>query len=299
MITILLSTYNGEKYLKQQLDSLYAQTYKNIKIIVRDDGSTDSTMEILELYNLNILSSNKNVGSSNSFFILLEYALKTTDSEYFMFCDQDDIWYSDKIDKTLKKMEELEKKYSNLPLLVHTDLNVVNNRLSIINESFMLYQKIDAKYNAFNNLLMQNIITGCTTMLNKKLSEICCPVSSDFILHDWWIGLVASTFGKIGYLNESTISYRQHDSNSIGAKRFNFTYIIKKFNTVNILELNKIQAEVFLNKYENKLNKDQRNLLEDFILINKKSFLIKRILLIKYNLYKQGFLRNLGLFFKI
>ena len=117
-ISILLSTYNGEKYLKAQLDSLYSQSYQDFKLIVRDDGSKDRTKEILNSYDIKLVDSSKNLGVKKSFETLLKYASENSDAEYFIFCDQDDVWNNDKIEKTLKKMQELETFYGNkIPLL--------------------------------------------------------------------------------------------------------------------------------------------------------------------------------------
>ncbi|MEA2019881.1 MAG: glycosyltransferase family 2 protein [Campylobacterota bacterium] len=299
MIIILLSTYNGEKYIKEQLDSLYAQTYKKFQIFVRDDGSTDRTMEILKSYNLKIIPSSSNLGATDSFFTLLEYVLENSSSQYFMFCDQDDIWEKDKIENTLAKIQEIEKLNNEIPILIHTDLKVVNENLNILNESLLSYQNINAKHNNFNNLLMQNIVTGCTMMINRKLAKMCCSIPKECILHDWWIGLVASQFGRIGYLNKSTIRYRQHTSNCVGAKKFDFNYIKSILEKNKILTKNIIQAKAFLNIYTDILDNSIVKMLEDFISINEKSFLEKRWILFKYKLYKQGLRRNIGLFLKI
>ena len=296
MISILLSTYNGEKFLKEQLESLINQTYKDFKIIVRDDGSTDNTKEILKKFNLEIISSSENLGASGSFSALLEYAVNNTDSNYFMFCDQDDVWEKDKIELTMKKMNEIENKDS---VLIHSDLRVVNSELEIIEESFMSYQGLDPKYAKLNNLLMQNNITGCTVMINRGLAEISLPIPKESIMHDWWIGLVASKFGKIAYIDKSTINYRQHLSNVEGAKKFDLSHILKKALKKNQLTKNINQAKAYLEKYKNQLDNKDIEMLEHLSNIEDKSFFKKVKILRKYKLLKQGFIRNIGLFIKI
>ena len=196
---ILLSTYNGSKYIKEQIESLFAQTYKNFEIIARDDGSSDNTLNILNSYNITVLNSKKNIGVENSFMFLLDYAFKRTDAKYFMFCDQDDIWKKNKIEKTLNTMKKMETTYSNMPILIHTDLEVVDENLTLKYHSFWQYEHINPKFYSLNRLLMQNTITGCTMMVNRKLVEFILPIQKNIILHDWWIGLVASQFGKINY----------------------------------------------------------------------------------------------------
>ncbi|MHB8100032.1 MAG: glycosyltransferase family 2 protein [Sulfuricurvum sp.] len=306
-IAVLLSTYNGEAYLAGQLDSLLAQSYKNFEIIARDDGSTDASLEILKAYGVTLLDTHHNIGAKKSFEVLLEFALENLQSDYFMFCDQDDIWESEKIEKSYLKIEEIQIKRPDTPVLVHTDLEVVDTKLATLHDSFWEYEHISPRYNSFNRLLMQNTITGCTMIINKELAEKCLPIPEASIMHDWWIGLVASQFGVIGYIEESTINYRQHSGNTIGAKKFNHFTIFKK--TFDILFLknlylehlhsNLIQAEAFLQTYQSQLDPTTKEMLQDFITLEEKSFWQRRAILLKYKHFKQGFIRNIGLFLKI
>lgn len=298
-ISILISTFNGKKYIKEQLDSIFNQTYKNIEIIVRDDGSSDNTIEILKSYNIKPIDTKINLGAMGSFEELLKYALQNSNSDYFMFCDQDDVWDTKKVEKTLAKMEEMEKEFGNIPLLVHTDLEVVDEKLNTINSSFMNFQKINPRISKFHNLLIQNTITGCTVMINRKLAEKSLPMSKDVIMHDWWIGLVASKFGKIGYIDKATIKYRQHSKNTVGAKGFDFNFILKNLKKEITLEDNISQAKAFLEKFKDELDVETIKMLEDFTTLEQKSWWQKRAILWKYKLLKQGFIRNAGLFLKI
>lgn len=302
-ITILLSTYNGEEYLKEQLDSLFIQTYKNIEIIVRDDASSDKTLEILKFYDIKLLSPDVNLGIKKSFETLLRYACENSDAEYFMFCDQDDVWNNDKIEKTLEEMKRLEKLYgNNIPLLVHTDLEVVDENLKIISSSMWKYEYILPQYNTFNRLLIQNTITGCTMMINKELAKKSLDIPEEAIMHDWWIGLIASCFGKISYLEESTIKYRQHGKNTIGTEgkknkiiRKALGLLNKKNEYINHMDINILQAKGFLKLFNSKLDTNKINLLESFSTIKKKTFFERKRIIIKHNLFKQGIFRNIGL----
>lgn len=300
-IAILLSTYNGDTYLNEQLDSLLSQTYKNFEILARDDGSSDNTLEILNSYNIRIIDSKKNLGVKSSFALLLKYAVENSDADYFMFCDQDDVWKSDKIEKTLLKMQEIEQEFGIIPLLVHTDLKVVDERLEFISDSFISYQNLNAQISNFSRLLMQNNITGCTMMLNKELAKICLPIPVECMMHDWWIGLVASKFGKIGYIDEATIKYRQHETNTIGAKGFDLSCILNNISKKARLDRNISQAKVFLKQFKSEpdLNDETAKMLQEFTTLEQKTWLQKRILLWRYKLFKQGFIRNVGLFLKI
>ena len=136
-------------------------------------------------------------------------------------------------------------------------------------------------------------------MINRKLAQKCLPIPNDAIMHDWWIGLVATQFGKIGYLNESTIKYRQHTSNTIGAKGFDTTFVLKSISKKVSLGGNISQANAFLKKFRNELDYKTIKMLEDFTALEQKSWWQKRTILLKYKLLKQGFIRNAGLFLKI
>ena len=223
MVTILLATLNGEKYLKAQLESIAAQTYENWQLVVGDDGSTDQTLEILKEFQkehpnqVTIYENNPPFGSAKGNFINL---LRNSYGPHFMFCDQDDVWKRDKIYLTLQKMEALETRYGDkVPILVHSDLSVVDENLEMVAESFFQYANLPKRV-MLNRLIVQNSVTGCTVMINRCLQQFFLrqlPIPK-IIMHDYWAALSAKVFGKIGFVNEPTMLYRQHGHNSVGAK---------------------------------------------------------------------------------
>lgn len=309
-IAILFSTYNGANFLAQQLDSLFAQSHASFEVFVRDDGSQDDTLEILRNCDVKLLPSTINLGSKDSFATLLNYAKTDSGAEYFMFCDQDDVWFAEKIEKTLAKMRSMEKLYGDIPLLVHTDLEVVDEDLNTIASSMWKYEYILPEKNSINRLLIQNTVTGCTVMINRALAKKCLSIPDGAIMHDWWIALVASQFGRIGYLAEPTIKYRQHGHNSIGAKSFkvnpvrDFLGLIKSLifrdrSYLSHLQVNVEQAKSFLSVFEDELDDKTKRLLNDFISLNEQSFWKRRLTLLKHKLLKQGWLRNIALFVRI
>ena len=234
MVTVLLATFNGEKFLEEQLNSLLNQSFSDFRIVIRDDGSTDNTLEIIERYKgispekIEICPSGEPTHSAaGNFFKLIELY----NDDYIMLCDQDDCWLPDKIEKTLAAMKKTEENFGNdTPILVHTDLKVVDEKLKIINNSFIKLQGLSPNFCELNNLLMQNCVTGCTSMFNKALLEKLFILPSTVAMHDWWIALIAAAFGKIVFLNESTILYRQHSNNEVGAKNVNdFSFIMNSF----------------------------------------------------------------------
>lgn len=227
-VTILLSTYNGEKYIRQQIDSIVEQQYEDWVLLVRDDGSSDKTLEIVESYSIKdarvkiISDTYGNQGPAGSFIKLLAYV----ETEYFMFCDQDDVWLPHKVGDSISIL----KSYAG-PHLVFTDLKVVDEGLREISSSFMRKSRFDPiKGVSFSKLLIQNVVVGCTIAANKqlleesKLSALASP--NNIMMHDWWLALVASSLGKITYLDKPTILYRQHGGNCLGAKDSGFRHYL-------------------------------------------------------------------------
>ncbi len=223
MIDILLATYNGEKYLSQQIDSIIAQTCKDWQLLIRDDLSTDNTVNIIKSYTrrhpdkIRLIEDNKgHLGLARNFEALLESA----QSEFIMFCDQDDIWLPNKIELTLNTMKAARQTWPNAPLLVHTDLKVVDETLKPIAESFWKLNRISPESDCqLKKIIYQNIVTGCTVMINKKAKEISMPFPPEASIHDWWIALNVVKYGKILHMAMPTVLYRQHTANLIGAKK--------------------------------------------------------------------------------
>ncbi len=222
MIDILLSTYNGELYLREQLDSILAQSCTDWTLLVRDDGSTDGTLKIINDYSARfpdrikvISDSLGNLGVTKSFGTLLE----ASKSEYVMFSDQDDYWLKDKISISMDAMHKLEEKYAQMPLLVHTDLSVADSNLNIINKSLREYSNLPVEILESSPCFfpLSNPVTGCTALFNAKVRDMSLPFTEKTEMHDVWVGLVAVKNGKLLYVKQPTILYRQHGHNVCGA----------------------------------------------------------------------------------
>lgn len=226
MIEILLATYNGSEYLEEQINSLLSQTYADWHLTVRDDGSTDGTMDVLNEYQgmypekITILEDREpSRKACFNFLRLVKEVKQNHKGDYYMFCDQDDVWEPDKIEQTVKLMTKMTTKYGKeTPILIHSDLFVVNEDLELVSPSFMRYTHV-SEYKNLCDLLLMNSIVGCTVMINRSLLEMFSRVeeSKDIHMHDHLLGLMAATFGKIGYVRSSTVKYRQHSGNSMGA----------------------------------------------------------------------------------
>ena len=210
MITVLLSTYNGEKYLREQLDSLVGQS-EAVNILVRDDGSNDNTLAILEEYQrgekLKFIRGS-NLGVAKSFINLLENA---PESEYYAFCDQDDVWDETKIEAAIEK---LSLKDNSIPLLYMSTTRVVDAELKPLKN-----KKAKSKLITFGLSLIESVAVGCTYVFNSALTNLFKQYKPEgYFMHDWFVHKVAAACGEVIFDEIPHISYRQHGANVIGEK---------------------------------------------------------------------------------
>lgn len=224
-VNVLLSTYNGEKYIEELLNSLLKQDYDDFIITIRDDGSLDRTRKILEKFNVysnvKVIYGN-NIGPTKSFFELLKIC---SDSEYYAFCDQDDYWCESKISRAIGKLVNREKK----PLLYGSGVTIVDENLNVIRESRNKHFRP-----SFQNALMENVIPGCTLVINSEArTKILKEIPNDLRMHDWWMYQVISGIGEIVYDYESQILYRQHGQNTVGSDSSGLKKWIRRLNNIN------------------------------------------------------------------
>ncbi len=215
-VQVLMSAYNGEKYISEQINSILNQSYKEIYILIRDDGSDDGTLSILEQYSkrYDTISyyQGENKGAAGSFFDLIQHADREMD--YYSFSDQDDYWLQDKIAHAVEYLEENQTERE-IPLLYCGNTIPVDTELNPIT-SAVLHRNFKP---SFGNAVIQNINTGCTCVVNRKLIEMVSEELPEFtVMHDWWLYLVAACFGKVYFDENAYIWYRQHGNNTIGAR---------------------------------------------------------------------------------
>lgn len=306
IIDILMSTYNGEKYLEEQINSLLAQSYTNWHLIIRDDYSSDNTSQIIEKYQklypkkiFVIKDDLKNLGINQSFFVLME----NSKADYLMFCDQDDFWLTDKIKLSLEKLLEIEKnnQSDNQPALVFSDLKVVDENLRSIADSFWQIMSINPdNAKQINKLIARNSVTGCTMMINKPLKNLIEKIPQTALIHDWWITLVACLFAKIAYISEPTILYRQHNNNVMGLGKKSKIKKLLANPFISFKQLKKkeisfqIQARQLLDIYKEKI-KDKKtiSILENYSNLYKKNYLIRIYKRIKFKFLTESWLHNI------
>jgi glycosyltransferase involved in cell wall biosynthesis len=220
---IVMSTYNGESYIDDQLESLFTQSFTDWRLLVRDDGSSDRTREIIDDYavhNTRIVlleSDGRRLGPWASFGLLLDRAYNDGASHVFM-CDQDDVWEADKIEAELALMRDAEARHGfTVPLFIHSDLSVVDRRLQPIHPSYRIYQGVSYDHaDPLRTLLLHNAVVGCTSVANRALLDAALPLPPG-AYHDWWLAQCAAARGEIIDLPRATVRYRYHHGNATGA----------------------------------------------------------------------------------
>lgn len=282
-VSIALCTYNGSAYLGRQLDSILSQTYPIDEIIIVDDCSTDSTRDILDDYRLKfdkikLYLNENNLGSNEAF----KYAISLTSNEYIALSDQDDIWHKDKIEVQMKSITDNGYDHSNKPLLSFHDLCLIDQNDGIIYESFWKLHKFDASNFNFRKLLISNIVTGCTCIINKNMKDelIRCDMK-DIIMHDYLIALIGYGFGNYDYVNKQLMYYRSH-SNSVTEKERitmgnRITSFISRVQNGNYLMPNILQIKKFNYLYGKNLDIPKSRLVARFIKLDKSNVVTRMI----------------------
>lgn len=218
-IVVLLATYNGKNYLRQQLDSLLNQTFDNFRIVVHDDGSTDGTIDILNEYRDNNpekieLLHGQSCGSAKANFL---WMLKKEEADVYFFCDQDDVWHETKIEKSLKALGDLSE-----PACVFSDMWVVDENLNEISDSFIRYIGREPGNTAYTQILIDNPAAGCTMCFNRALRDLTVELLpkldlENIPMHDALVLALASITGEVKAIDEPLVYYRQTGNNIMGA----------------------------------------------------------------------------------
>lgn len=218
-VCIVLATYDGAAYLGDQLESIQAQTFQNWELLIRDDGSEDTTSSIIDQYcstdprikridNFN----SKQGGPKENFSKLLTHALNSP-AGLFMFSDQDDYWHPTKIQTYFDHASKVSE-----PCLFFSNLELVDSELLLLDSTYSFETALNTENaTTLASFLSLNHIPGCCIAINRELAEIASPIPETAIMHDWWLALTAAACGKLLYIDQRLLKYRQHQKNTIGA----------------------------------------------------------------------------------
>ncbi len=295
-VQILLATYNGERFLREQLDSLVNQTFQDFTILIRDDGSTDDTLKIIKEYQQKnllkiklLIDEKRNVGAAQNFGILLE----NSTADYMFFCDQDDVWLNEKMELSLTKMLEVENMKTIMPCLIFSNMMAIDELGNVTNNSVWKQLKLHPEYFTLNRLLIQNIPHGCTMLVNKALRNIACPIPTTAILHDHWVALLSVACGNWSFISDPLILLRNHTEN-VTRKKSSLTDKLNRF-TINFLSKKEYeyfikirvdQARALLNRINAFATHEQRELLKNFLLLENKSGFKRKKILLQNNFFR-------------
>ena len=221
MVEILMSTYNGVRWMDEQIESIVNQTYADWRLAVRDDGSSDDTIGRLRewqtrLGNKMTIIEGRNVGVIKSF----EQLLLQCTSEYCMLCDQDDFWKPEKVEMTMNEMHTIEIQKPDMPAMVFTSVDLVDGNLKPLGKTFFQQNHFDFPFAmSFRNICVCNCVAGCTMMLNERARKLVVPFSANAPMHDWWIAALVAKNGIVSVVEYPTMLYRQHGDNVCGSKQ--------------------------------------------------------------------------------
>lgn len=256
-----MSTYNGDKYIKEQIESILCQKDMDINIIIRDDGSTDNTVNIIKNYIANYdnieLIEGKNFGCEESFNQLCFYALENKTTDFYAFCDQDDIWMPNKITRAVTMLNNFNEASPNL---YFSNLSLVTENLEPIRNIYKNDDVGDYKQQS----LIQIFTYGCTCVFNRVALDYYCKPKNNHCRHDHWIYIICALLGNVIYDKNSYILYRQHSDNVSGAKKEGIGLLFQRF-----LKLSKgLKGNTFENlaiqlieNFKNQLNFEDRKLV--------------------------------------
>jgi glycosyltransferase involved in cell wall biosynthesis len=309
-VAILLATYNGEKYLEDQLVSILKQDYFDWELYISDDCSTDKTKDIIDKYcseypkKIFSVDNSKRFGNARDNFFFLFYKIV---ADIYFFSDQDDVWLPNKMSVFINTYNALLPNEKEKPVLIHSDAIVVDSSLGTIAESLQKYQRFSCKRNKINSLLIENNVVGCTVLVNNELKQKflagnISEIDKDkIIMHDWYFALIASEFGYIRYIKNPLIKYRQHQDNTIGVRqRLNIKRLIEKLFDLNSIykekERIKEQAYIFQKCYSDKLSQETNRVIDGLIHFRKMNIFDKYKFVKRNKMFSCGLINIIKLF---
>lgn len=294
-VAILMATFNGERFIEDQINSIRNQTFKDWTLYIRDDGSTDKTLSIINRFEkkdkrIHLISDNmKRLRPMKSFLTLL----KEVEADFYFFCDQDDFWKENKLKLMMNQMLNQDNKNPNL---VYCNLQCVDSNLNPIDNKFNSLVGTVTGYSR----CITNDMPGCVMLINKVLRDLTIKYTTNYkeiMMHDWWIALIAQFCGKITFLNDRLILYRQHGDNAVGAGKNGSTLkkifqkgIVKKQEKLVIQTY--LQITNFFETYKNFISEKDAKVIRKLILCRYKNGLYRLNFLVKNNIHSTYGLRT-------
>ncbi|MBB1581046.1 glycosyltransferase family 2 protein [Serratia sp. OS31] len=297
---VVVCTYNGERYVLEQLASIVSQTIPPQRIIISDDGSTDNTLPLIARFAATtpvpLDVRPRTVGPKGPAHNFL-HALSLSSAPYVFLSDQDDVWMADKIEHYLRAVNDVSD--DSQPLLVFSDAELVDSELKPLHSSFLQNERLDpAQQLAFSRITFQNCIQGATVMVNRVLLEKLKP-ANHMMMHDWWLGMIAAAFGQLVFIPKPLIKYRQHESNVVGSSGYGGKRILSKFAQLPaVARQNRLvidQAANFYEIYGDSLKKEDKNFLGE--MLKSQRFVLWQFFLFRFSITRTTITRTISLYF--
>lgn len=303
-IDVLLAAYNGERFIAEQIQSILDQSFSDFRLVIRDDGSSDRTVAIIDAICAahpervsQVGDARANLGAAGNFAALLDHSR----APYVMFADQDDVWLHDKIEATFALMQQEEHAASGEPVLIYSDVIVTDTAGRELSPSYFTYTGIEPGRVTYPALFLQNTVIGCTAMANRALLDRALPIPQSVAMHDWWLALVATGLGRVAMLDRPTLRYRQHDGNAVGAWRYGLSSVLQM--TPARLQTARrnyraavTQVRLLLERCGATLQPDQKVIAQRFVELSGSNWPMRRVEAWRLGLRKSGMLRTLLLY---
>jgi glycosyltransferase involved in cell wall biosynthesis len=299
-VSVALCTYNGAEFIVEQLKSIEAQTLKPAEVVVVDDGSADESVKLVRqfaaqaVFEVRLIENEQQLGVNANF----SRAIGLCRGEYVALSDQDDIWAADKLELSLAEMARLEGAAgSERPCLVHSDLKVCGSDGRVLATSFMRRQGLNhVEVEPLKRLMVRGFVTGATVLINRALVEAALPIPEEAVHHDWWLALVAGGAGRIGFVPQGLVYYRQHGNNVIGSKGYYSPGNMKRLGRLEELEMRvaaSVRQGLALSVRLGQVGGALPGYIEDYLQAAQKNGRAAFLLAVKQRIGRPGFLRNL------
>lgn len=309
-LDVALATYNGRRWLVAFLDSLALQSRRADRLVVVDDASTDGSAELIQRWcerqGIECLFHRNTVrlGPAQTY----SQALALCDADYVALADQDDLWRADKLEVLLAAESGLRAngRADEHPTLIFSDYALIDEQDHLLARSGLRAQGFSPRSDtAFRRLLVQNLVAGCTILLNRALLRLALPVPTEAVMHDWWIALVAAGLGRIGYVDAPLVGYRQHGANTLGARASRLDRWRRRLSRAGLKALKEEhrhiweQAQSFQDRYAGGLVTGDAEWLGALLALQSKGRFSRRRGAVALGVRKSGVMRTLGLYWAL
>ncbi len=301
-IDVLMATWNGARFIGEQLDSLFRQTFQNFQLTVRDDGSSDSTLQIVDQYRsrypdrVTVRNNQSRLGACHTFSLLAQEST----APYVAFCDQDDVWRANKLDLGYTAVKRVEAEHgADTPVLIFSDMELIGQGDEMLAPSVWKMKHVNPHRATLGTMLVQNLVSGCTVLGNRSLVARGVPIPEEAYMHDFWLGLVAAAFGILHPLNETTVRYRQHANNAVGAgSSWRITSVLKRLTSDrgfrSGVDASRRQSRSFAHRYAGQLSAEQKETLQAWSKSQELPAGVRHWTLYRNGLRRTSILNNIG-----